>query len=61
MPATTGTRDLLLSNTVRAHRALRAAGVEASAAVMKGLSGPNFAQEALTVGDSPHLGGIKIR
>ena len=26
---TTGTRDLLLSNTVRAHRALRAAGVEA--------------------------------
>src|SRR5690242_9224740 len=26
---TTGTRDLLLSNTVRSHRALRAAGVEA--------------------------------
>ena len=27
--------------------------VEASAAVMKGVSGPNFAQDALTIGDSP--------
>ena len=33
---TTGTRDLLLSNTVRAHRKLRAAGVEASLQVYEG-------------------------
>ena len=31
---------------------------EASAAVIKGVSGPNFAQDALTVGDSP---GQEIR
>ena len=35
---TTGTRDLLLSNTVRAHRALRAAGVEAELEVYEGQS-----------------------
>jgi hypothetical protein len=28
LPFTTGTRDLLLSNTVRVHRKLRQAGVE---------------------------------
>ncbi len=33
---TTGTRDLLLSNTVRVHRKLRAAGVEASLQVYEG-------------------------
>src|ERR1700731_1629307 len=35
---TTGTRDLLLSDTVRAHRALRAAGVEAQLEVYEGQS-----------------------
>lgn len=34
----TGTRDLLLSNTVRSHRALRAAGVEAQLEVYEGQS-----------------------
>lgn len=35
---TTGTRDLLLSETVRAHRKLRRAGVEADLHVYEGLS-----------------------
>ncbi|MGF7132799.1 monoterpene epsilon-lactone hydrolase [Paraburkholderia sp. EB58] len=35
---TTGTRDLLLSNTVRVHRKLREAGVEAQLEVFEGLS-----------------------
>lgn len=35
---TSGTRDLFLSNTVRAHRKLREAGVEASLQVYEGLS-----------------------
>jgi len=35
---TTGTRDLLLSNTVRVHRKLRAAGVEAQLEVYEGQS-----------------------
>ena len=35
---TTGTRDLLLSNTVRAHRKLRRAGVEATLQVYEGES-----------------------
>jgi acetyl esterase/lipase len=35
---TTGTRDLLLSNTVRVHRKLRQAGVEAELEVFDGLS-----------------------
>lgn len=35
---TTGTRDLLLSNTVRVHRKLRAAGVEAQLEVFEGQS-----------------------
>jgi epsilon-lactone hydrolase len=35
---TTGTRDLLLSNTVRVHRALRRAGVEAELQVFEGES-----------------------
>ena len=33
---TTGTRDLLLSNTVRVHRKLRRAGVEAELVVFEG-------------------------
>ncbi len=35
---TTGTRDLFLSNTVRMHRKLREAGVEADLIVLEGLS-----------------------
>ena len=35
---TTGTRDLLLSNTVRMHRKLRQAGVEATLQVFEGQS-----------------------
>jgi acetyl esterase/lipase len=35
---TTGTRDLLLSNTVRVHRKLRRAGVEATLQVYEGMS-----------------------
>jgi acetyl esterase/lipase len=35
---TTGTRDLLLSNTVRTHRKLRQAGVDAEPEVFDGLS-----------------------
>ena len=35
---TSGTRDLLLSNTVRVHRKLRQAGVEASLQVFEGQS-----------------------
>uniref|UniRef100_UPI0005B26FC9 alpha/beta hydrolase n=1 Tax=Methylobacterium sp. B34 TaxID=95563 RepID=UPI0005B26FC9 len=34
----TGTRDLFLSNTVRTHRKLRAAGIEASLQVFDGMS-----------------------
>lgn len=39
---TTGTRDLLLSDTVRVHRKLRKAGVEASLQVFEGLSHGQF-------------------
>ena len=39
---TTGTRDLLLSNTVRMHRALRQAGVEAALQVFEGQSHAQF-------------------
>jgi acetyl esterase/lipase len=35
---TTGTRDLFLSNTVRTHRKLREAGVEAQLQVFEGMS-----------------------
>jgi len=35
---TTGTRDLLLSNTVRVHRKLREAGIEAQLEVFEGMS-----------------------
>ena len=39
---TTGTRDLLLSNTVRMHRALRQAGVDAALQVFEGQSHAQF-------------------
>ena len=39
---TSGTRDLLLSNTVRMHRALRQAGVESSLQVYEAQSHAQF-------------------
>jgi len=39
---TTGTRDLLLSNTVRVHRKLRQAGVDAVLQVFEGQSHAQF-------------------
>jgi len=42
---TTGTRDLLLSNTVRAHRKLRRSGVEADLNVYEGQSHAHFARD----------------
>ena len=41
---TTGTRDLFLSNTVRTHRALRAAGVPAALDVFEGMSHITWSQ-----------------
>ncbi len=45
---TTGTRDLLLSNTVRVHRKLREAGVEASLQVYEGQSHAYFIRDDRT-------------
>jgi len=42
---TTGTRDLLLSNTVRVHRKLRQAGVEASLQVYEGQSHGQYSRD----------------
>ena len=42
---TTGTRDLLLSNTVRTHQALRKAGVEAYLQVFEGQSHAQFLRD----------------
>ncbi len=39
---TTGTRDLLLSNTVRVHRKLRRAGIDAQLEVFEGMSHAQF-------------------
>jgi len=43
---TTGTRDLLLSNTVRVHRKLREAGVEASLQVFEGMAHAQYYRDA---------------
>ena len=43
---TTGTRDLLLSNTVRVHRKLRDAGVEAELEVYEGQSHAQYMRDA---------------
>lgn len=43
---TTGTRDLLLSNTVRVHRKLRQAGVEAALEVYEGQSHAHYLRDA---------------
>jgi acetyl esterase/lipase len=42
---TTGTRDLLLSNTVRVHRKLRLSGVEAELEVYEGQSHAQFGRD----------------
>jgi acetyl esterase/lipase len=42
---TTGTRDLLLSNTVRVHRKLREAGVEASLQVYEGVAHAEYMRD----------------
>jgi acetyl esterase/lipase len=42
---TTGTRDLLLSNTVRVHRKLRQAGVEAALEVYEGQSHAHYLRD----------------
>jgi monoterpene epsilon-lactone hydrolase len=42
---TTGTRDLLLSNTVRVHRKLRQAGVEATLQVYEGMSHAHYIRD----------------
>jgi acetyl esterase/lipase len=42
---TSGTRDLLLSNTVRVHRKLRQAGVEAELEVFEGQAHANFGKD----------------
>lgn len=46
-----GTRDLFLSNTVRTHRKLRQAGVEASLQVFEGMSHAQY----LTTTDAPEV------
>lgn len=43
---TAGTRDLFLSNTVRAHRKFRAAGIEADLQVYEGLSHAQYTFDA---------------
>jgi acetyl esterase/lipase len=45
---TTGTRDLFLSNTVRAHRKLREAGVEAQLQVFEGMSHAGWSIDPFT-------------
>ncbi len=45
---TTGTRDLLLSNTVRVHRKLRAAGVDAALQVFEGQSHAHYIRDDRT-------------
>jgi monoterpene epsilon-lactone hydrolase len=42
---TSGTRDLLLSNTVRVHRKLRQAGVEATLQVFEGMSHAHYIRD----------------
>jgi monoterpene epsilon-lactone hydrolase len=42
---TSGTRDLLLSNTVRVHRKLRQAGVEAVLQVYEGMSHAHYVRD----------------
>ncbi len=52
---TTGTRDLLLSSTVRVHRKLRQAGVEAVLQVYEGQSHAQYYRDASAPETKEHL------
>lgn len=55
---TSGTRDLFLSNTVRTHRKLRRAGVEAELHVFEGLSHSQFRGEPTAPEVKEHFGEL---
>jgi acetyl esterase/lipase len=52
---TTGTRDLFLSNTVRVHRKMRAAGVEAELHVFEGQSHAQYAADPFAPETKEHF------
>ena len=54
---TTGTRDLLLSNTVRVHRKLRQAGVEAELHVYEGQSHAQYMRDGERARDEGSVRG----
>jgi epsilon-lactone hydrolase len=55
---TSGTRDLFLSNTVRVHRKMRAAGVEAELHVFEGQSHAQYAADPLAPETKEHFGEL---
>ena len=55
---TTGTRDLFLSNTVRTHRKLREAGVEAQLEVFEGLSHAQYLFDPTAIDTKEAFGEI---
>jgi monoterpene epsilon-lactone hydrolase len=55
---TSGTRDLFLSNTVRVHRKLRAAGVEAELHVFEGQSHAQYAGDPYAPETKEHFGEL---
>jgi acetyl esterase/lipase len=55
---TTGTRDLLLSSTVRVHRKLRQAGVEAALVVFEGLSHAHWYRDVDAPETKEHFGEL---
>src|SRR5436853_4461651 len=55
---TTGTRDLFLSNTVRVHRKMRAAGVEAELHVFEGQSHAQYAADPFAPETKEHFGAL---
>jgi acetyl esterase/lipase len=55
---TSGTRDLFLSNTVRVHRKLRAAGVEADLHVFEGQSHAQYAGDPYAPETKEHFGEV---
>ena len=54
---TTGTRDFLLSNTVRVHRKLRQAGVEAELHVYEAQSHAHYMRDVGRAGDARGVRG----
>ena len=52
---TSGTRDLFLSNTVRVHRKMRAAGVEAELVVFEGQSHAQYAADPFAPETKEHF------